>query len=301
VGNKQQLTGNGRAAVRFDGNSAEPATVHPWRRFVALGDSFTEGIGDPDAGSPGGYRGWADRVAQELSHGAPGFAYANLAIRGRLLAQIRDEQLQPALELKPDLVSLCAGGNDVLRPGGDPDALAAQIDEMLIPLTTSGATVLLFTAPDIGNTPILGSVRGKAAIYNENLRLVAADHDAVIADLWALRELHQPRMWAPDRLHFSPLGHHTIAMMVLDTLNVTHRLKPLETRPPEPKTWRAARREDLVWARTQFAPWVLRRLRHQSSGDGISAKRPLALPFALGTVGAGDPQDQTPGAPNPSA
>ena len=246
---------------------------------MALGDSFTEGIGDPDPHSPGGNRGWADRVAEELAVGHPDFAYANLAIRGRLLNQIIEEQLAPAVALKPDLVTICAGGNDVIRPGGDPDRLAERIDGAIAELRTTGATVVLFTGPDLGNTPVLGSVRGRVGIYNENLRTVAARHDAVIADMWALRALSDPRMWAPDRLHFSPLGHHTIAAMVLDTLNVPHSLEPLETKPLPPKKWRTARTEDLVWAREFLFPWVVRRVRHQSSGDGISAKRPEAGPM----------------------
>lgn len=263
--------------------------------MVSLGDSFTEGIGDPDPQSPGGHRGWADRVAEQLSRGVDDFAYANLAIRGRLLRQIQAEQLEPAVALHPDLITVCAGGNDVLRPGGDPDALAVVMDDFVGRLSATGATVLLFNGPDIGETPVLGSMRGRVAIYNENLRTVAARHDAIVADMWALRELHEPRMWAPDRLHFSPLGHHTIAMMVLDTLNVEHELKPLEALPAEPKPWRTARREDLVWARTHLAPWVLRRLRHQSSGDGITPKRPEATAFApvsgSHSIGAGDPRD----------
>lgn len=267
--------------------------------MVSLGDSFTEGIGDPDPQSPGGNRGWADRVAEQLSLGVEDFAYANLAIRGRLLQQIRTEQLEPALSLQPDLITICAGGNDVLRPGGDPDALAVVMDEFLGRLSATGATILLFTGPDIGETPVLGSMRGRVAIYNENLRAVAARHDAIVADMWALRELHEPRMWAPDRLHFSPLGHHTIAMMVLEALNVEHGLTALEPHPSQSKPWRVARREDLVWARAHLAPWVLRRLRHQSSGDGITAKRPQAMPFSpggtTGSVGAGDPRDAAAG------
>src|SRR3712207_3356548 len=83
---------------------------HPWRRFVALGDSYTEGVGDPQPRSLGGLRGWADRFAEELSAGEPDFAYANLAIRGLLLQQILDRQLAPALALKPDLVAMSGGG-----------------------------------------------------------------------------------------------------------------------------------------------------------------------------------------------
>lgn len=252
---------------------------HPWSRFVALGDSFTEGIGDPDPDSPGGHRGWADRVAEELARDHPDFAYANLAVRGRLL-QIIDEQVPPAVELTPDLISFCAG-NDIIRPGADPDALAEKIDAAIETLSAAGATLVLFTVPDVGDTPLIGSVRARAAIYNENLRTVAARHYAVIADMWTLRQLKDPRMWAPDRLHFSPLGHHTIAAMVLDTLNVEHTLQP-ETpircrrrtgAQPAPKT---------VWARQHLVPWVLRALRHRSLGDGIYPKRPMPGPVLPG-------------------
>ncbi|WP_370647089.1 SGNH/GDSL hydrolase family protein [Arthrobacter sp. zg-Y844] len=266
-------------AVSAPESRQEQQPLHLWSRFVAMGDSFTEGIGDPNPDSPGGNRGWADRVAEELALGQPDFSYANLAIRGRLLNQIIDEQLEPALALKPDLVTICAGGNDVIRPGGDPDRLAERMDGAVARLRGSGAGVVLFTGPDLGSTPVLGSVRGRAAVYNENLRTVAKRHGAVIADMWALRELNDPQMWAPDRLHFSPLGHHTIAAMVLDTLQVPHSLQPLETKPLPAKNWRTARSEDMVWAREFLFPWVVRRVRHQSSGDGISAKRPEAGPM----------------------
>lgn len=126
---------------------------HPWSRYVAMGDSFTEGIGDPEPTSPGGHRGWADRLAEELSKGHQDFAYANLAIRGRLLQQILDEQLAPALALNPDLISISAGGNDLIRPGSDPDALAESLDAAVGKMAASGATVLLFNGPDIRDTP----------------------------------------------------------------------------------------------------------------------------------------------------
>lgn len=246
---------------------------------MALGDSFTEGIGDPNPASVGGNRGWADRVAEELGRDRDNFAYANLAVRGRLLQQIADSQVEPALMLKPDLISISAGGNDLIRPGGDPDAIAERLDGVIGILRTDGATVLLLTGPDIRDTPVLGSVRAKTAIYNENLRTVAARHDAVIGDMWSLRQLLNTQMWDADRLHFSPLGHHTIAAMVLDTLAVEHTLHPLIPKPLPRKNWRTARAEDLVWAREYFVPWVLRRIRQQSSGDGISAKRPEAGPI----------------------
>jgi len=247
---------------------------HPWTRYVAIGDSFTEGIGDPEPGSPGGHRGWADRVAEVLAEQTDDFAYANLAIRGRLLQQILDEQVEPALELKPDLISISAGGNDIIRPGTDPDDVASRFEAGLARLTSDGATVVMFNGPDIGMTPVLGRVRGKVAIYNENLRFLAKKYDAVVADMWALRELADSQMWATDRLHFSPIGHHTVARMVLEALNVENSLEPLQPEPLPKRPWRAARAEDIVWAREHFVPWVLRRIRHQSSGDNVTPKRP---------------------------
>ncbi|WP_349903229.1 SGNH/GDSL hydrolase family protein [Parafrigoribacterium humi] len=247
---------------------------HPWSRYVAVGDSFTEGIGDPEPKSPGGFRGWADRVAEVLGEGTDDFAYANLAIRGRLLQQILDEQIEPALELRPDLVTISAGGNDIIRPNTDPDDVAERLEGGVARLRSDGATVVLFNGPDIGMTPVLGRVRGKVAIYNENLRAIASRHDLVVADMWALRELKDPRMWAPDRLHFSPIGHNTIARMVLDALGVENDLEPYSPEPLPPRPWRQARVEDIGWAREYLVPWVIRRIRHQSSGDGISPKRP---------------------------
>lgn len=239
-----------------------------------MGDSFTEGIGDLEPRSSGGNRGWADRVAEVLSGKTDDFAYANLAIRGRLLRQIVDEQVEQALELRPDLISISAGGNDIIRPGTDPDDIAERIEGAVERLRTDGAAVLLFNGPDIGMTPVLRRSRGKVAIYNENLRAIAQRHDAIIADMWALRELKDPRMWAPDRLHFSPIGHHTIARMVLDSLGVENHLEPYAPEPMPTVSWRRARVEDMGWAREFLVPWVIRRVRHQSSGDGISPKRP---------------------------
>ena len=248
--------------------------LQPWSRFVAIGDSFTEGIGDPEPQSPGGHRGWADRVAEVLAERTDDFAYANLAIRGRLLQQIADGQVDAALALRPDLITISGGGNDIIRPGTDPDRVAALFDETIGRLRSRGATVVMFNGPDIGMTPVLRRVRGKVAIFNENLRAVAVKHDALVADMWSLRQVQNPQMWAPDRLHFSPLGHHTIAIAVLETLGIDHQLEPQHPEPLPARSWRAARVDDMGWAREYLVPWVVRRVRHQTSGDTIRPKRP---------------------------
>lgn len=253
--------------------------VHPWSRYVALGDSFTEGIGDPEPASPGGHRGWADRVAEVLCEGTEDFAYANLAVRGKLMRQIADEQVQPALALRPDLVSISAGGNDMIRPGSDPDKVAARFEDAVRELSTDGATVLIFTGVDVAFSPALRPFRGKVAIFNENIREIAASYDGIVADMWALRAVQDIRMWAPDRLHMNPLGHHTVARMALDALKVPNSLEPAKPEPMTGVPWRRARTEDLAWAREYLVPWVLRRIRHQSSGDHVLPKRPEAVPY----------------------
>ena len=262
---------------------------HPWRRYVALGDSFTEGIGDPEPDSPGGYRGWADRVAEVLgAEAGDDFAYANLAIRGRLMQGILDEQVEPALALQPDLITISAGGNDIIRPGTDPDDIAARMDAGIARLRRDNATVVIFTGTDVAFSPVFRGIRGKVAIYNENLRTIAARHDCIVADQWGLAAIQDSRMWSPDRLHLNPLGHHEVARMVLAALNVENDLQPGAPEPLPASTWRQARAEDLVWARTHFVPWVIRRITHRSSGDGVTPKRPEAGPMHLLAVGSAE-------------
>jgi lysophospholipase L1-like esterase len=260
---------------------------HPWSRYVAIGDSFTEGIGDPEPGVPGGHRGWADRVAEVLSQGADDFAYANLAIRGRLIQQIIDEQIEPALELRPDLITISAGGNDVIRPRTDPDEISARFEYAIERLSRDRATIVLFTGVDVGFSPVFRGIRGKVAIYNENLRAIAQKHDCIVADQWALAEIQDQRMWDRDRLHLNALGHHEVARMVLRALNVENDLQPMKPEPLPQHSWRQARTQDLSWAREYLVPWVVRRIRHQSSGDLITAKRPDAGPYAARVDDAG--------------
>ncbi|NLA66177.1 MAG: SGNH/GDSL hydrolase family protein [Leucobacter sp.] len=252
----------------------DQTTLLPWSRFVAIGDSFTEGVGDPEPESPGGLRGWADRFAEVLSGFDDDFAYANLAVRGKLIRQVTEEQLQVAIDLRPDLVSVCAGGNDVIRPGADPDAVAVQLEYVLRKLRETGATVMVFTGVDVAFQPVFRSMRGKVAIYNENLRKVAQRHDCIVVDQWAIEELQDPRLWADDRLHLNALGHHTVARAALRALNVPNDLQPLDPPPLPPQTWRRARAEDVVWAKEHLVPWVIRRIKHVSSGDNVTAKRP---------------------------
>src|SRR4030095_11120467 len=114
-----------------------------FERYVAIGDSSTEGIDDP-AGR-GAYRGWSQRLAERLATVQGGLLYANLAIRGRTTRRIRDEQLAPALAMRPDLATMFSGTNDVVAPRFDLGSVAADMEHMLHMLVEGGATVLTFT------------------------------------------------------------------------------------------------------------------------------------------------------------
>ena len=252
--------------------------------YVAVGDSFTEGLDDPypdSADFPSGrYRGWADRFAEHLARHVGELRYANLAVRGKLLRQILTEQLPRAVELSPDLVTLCAGGNDILRPGSDPDALADAFESGVRRLRGTGADVVLFTGFDTGFQPVMKHLRGKVATYNMHLRAIADRHGCAVVDLWSMKIFQDRRAWSADRLHLSAEGHRRLALRVCEVLGVPAEGdwdEPWPQLPPSP--WRQARQEDLRWAREHLVPWIGRRLTGRSSGDGLAPKRPHLEPL----------------------
>jgi len=248
------------------------------KRLVSLGDSFTEGVGDEDLTSPNGVRGWADRTAAQLATRDPGFRYANLAIRGKLLGQVLAEQLGPALDLEPDLVTLYAGGNDLMRPKVDIDALMVGYEEAVARIRATGAELVLFTGVDGVEDALFRRIRGRVAIYNEHVRGIAARHGAHLVDMWAMRQLRDRRLWAPDRLHLNDLGHQEVALAVLDSLGAPHSFTPVELGPRAVLSSRERRSENLRWGKEHAVPWLRRRFKGESSGDALTPKRPTLEP-----------------------
>ncbi len=253
-------------------------------RYVAIGDSFTEGMSDPDPDHANRYVGWADRLAAHLAPMASGdnvFGYANLAVRGRLLDDIVGPQLENAIALEPDLVSIVGGGNDILRPKADIDSLAARLENAVARLRTSGADVLMATPTDPRDAPLVKATRGRAAIYTAHIWSIACRHDAHVIDLWGMGALRDWRLWAPDRIHMTSEGHRRVALNAFSTLGFTAEdvgwAIPLPAAPPISRA--AAARANAQWAREYVGPWVRRRLRGESSGDSISAKRPRITPL----------------------
>ncbi|MDH6123926.1 SGNH/GDSL hydrolase family protein [Kitasatospora sp. GP82] len=286
--------------------STEPAVGGAHRSFagyVAVGDSFTEGMCDellPD----GQFRGWADRVAAALAAERPGeeFRYANLAVRGKLIGQICAEQVDRAAAMRADLVTLAGGLNDVLRPGCD----IAEVERLLGRAATGlldgnadgnadgkadggpgagcgdGPTVVMFTSTD-PTRRLAGSARLLPAILEMKSfveGLARRYPNVLVVDLFSAPCFDDRRMWAEDRLHLSPEGHRRVAAAVLEALG---RPAGFDWRAPLPPAEPRSRGErlgsDLRWLRIHLGPWIGRRLTGRSSGDNRPPKRAELLPY----------------------
>ncbi|GAA1859824.1 SGNH/GDSL hydrolase family protein [Myceligenerans crystallogenes] len=250
-----------------------------WTRYVAIGDSFSEGLWDPYPNLDDVQRGWADRLASTLSErrtaaGEPALEYANLAIRGRLLPQIIAEQLDVALVMKPDLVSIVGGGNDILRPGVDLETITGALEDAVAKIRATGADVLMGTGFKAGGT--LAWTNSRVGVFNANVWSIARRHDAHVLDLWGMRSLFDLRVWSADRIHLLPEGHERVKNAALTGLGL----------PPDDAAWDeplpagpaltriAVLRENAAWAREHVGPWVKRRVTGRSSGDGRTPKWP---------------------------
>ena len=270
-------------------------------RFVALGDSFTEGIGDdlPD----GSQRGWADLVALALARrpllpsktadamppsANTGVQYANLAIRGKLLGPIVAEQLEPALALAPTLLSICGGGNDVMRPRIENGSIVELLDMVVQRATAQGAHVLMLTGGNPSRHLPMGALiqrRGDRLAHACRSRFTRPG--VTFVDNWRDAELARSEYWSVDRLHLNARGHTRVAENVLRALGVT---VPAEWAAPVPDAAvgtgasvfpvapAAARVRSAHYYRAHVLPWIGRRLTGRSSGDGRTAKRPELLP-----------------------
>jgi lysophospholipase L1-like esterase len=263
--------------------SETPPPPRVFSRYVAIGDSSTEGLDDPDG--RGGYRGWANRLAARVAAAqASPLLYANLAIRGRTTRQILDEQLEAALALKPDLVTLFTGTNDVVRRRFDAEAVGRDVETMQRKLIENGAVVLGFTLPDLSLVlPIARPIAGRVLALNEALRGASAATGAILVDFAMHSVGSDPRLWSEDRLHANSTGHERIASALAWALGLPDTddswSHPLET------PWSRSLRETLLaevrWQRHYFLPWIWRHMRGRSSGDGRHPKRPALAPFEV--------------------
>ncbi|GGP76712.1 SGNH/GDSL hydrolase family protein [Saccharothrix coeruleofusca] len=239
-------------------------------RYVAIGDSFTEGVGDelPD-GSP---RGWADLVAAGLASAlGQTVQYANLAIRGRLLEPIVTEQLDAALALSPapTLISLNGGGNDMMRPGMDERQLVALTERAVRRCADAGVRLLLLSGADpSARLPFGRTVHRRGAALTKAVAELADRHDLLFVDMFNDVEIRRAAYWSPDRLHLNAAGHQRVASRVLDALGHPTTAHAIAPGPVDRRTLSAEAR----YYREHVLPWLTRRLRRRSSGDGRTGK-----------------------------
>lgn len=280
----QETTNPNRAqpddALLEDARREGALPAAPWKRYVAIGDSFTEGLWDPSRTDPDSCRGWADRLAEAFAARSPEpVRYANLAIRGKLLRPIIVDQVPAALALEPDLVSLIGGGNDLLRPNADPDRMARNIEDAVIRIRATGADVLLGTGMDTADSPLIKLTRGRVAVLNSHIWSIAHRHGAHVLDLWGMRALQDWNVWSEDRIHLTPAGHHRVAQGALVSLG--QQPDDPDWDVPEDVAPTAARLEQIKqnaqWAREHVYPWAQRRIKRQSSGDNRAAKLPVLM------------------------
>ena len=255
-----------------------------FRRYIAIGDSFTEGMCDDVVN--GEFRGWADRVADVLADAQPGFEYANLAVRGKLLHQVITDQIPEVITMasgKETLITFHAGANDVLRPKYKSEIAFAEYREAVKALTATGATVVLFTVIETvdgkGKTADLWVERFTA--FNRNVRSVAQEFGAILAEAQQAPWLADRRFLAVDRLHLNAEGHWRMSQAVLEILNypsdATWRI-PLPAAKKKSRLRKAV--ENVYWIFIFVLPWIWRRLRGRSSGDGRSPKYPTLRPWS---------------------
>lgn len=248
------------------------------KTYVALGDSFTEGMSDPLP--DGGYRGWADLLADRLARQQSGLRYANLAVRGKLIQQIAEDQVPHAAAMRADLVTLVGGLNDVLRPSCDMARVCGLLEESVATLAPTCGQLVLMRSPG-RQGPVLKRYRPRMEELFTFIDKLAAEHGALVVDLYGSQALGDPRLWADDRLHLSTEGHRRVAEAVWQRLGFPARF---DWDAPLPRSaqaaWPARRRADARFARQFLLPWVGRRLTGRSSGDDRSPKRPDLEPLA---------------------
>lgn len=251
-----------------------------FERYVAIGDSSTEGLNDPDG--QGGYRGWANRLAERIATEQGHLLYANHAVRGRRTRQILEQQLEPALAMEPDLVTIFAGTNDVIASRFERDSVTSAMEEIQRLLIQSGALVLTFTLPDIVPVmPLARPIAPRIRSLNQGLREVAARTGAVLVDFARYPVGSDPRLWSDDRLHANSIGHERVAAALAHALGLPNTDMAWAEPLPEVATPGAGERlaAELRWVRRYFVPWIWRHSQGRSSGDGRTAKRPRLEPM----------------------
>jgi len=276
-----ELVGHYRDAIVSD-RPAPGATT--WKRYVAVGDSLTEGLSDSSRQAKGEFRGWADRLAELLAHSGrrrEPLLYANLAVRSRRISDVVDNQLPRALELKADLVSVLIGANDLVQLGARSTRLAHRLGEQIVLLRASGADVLV-VAPFAPHRRYLGALQRRIRRFNVVLRDYAERSGCMLLDFSGDPACADPRTWAEDRVHLSSQGHRLLSYRAATVLGVpgADTLGDLDLamhdEPGAEDEWVSNAR----WLWVHVRPWMGRRILGRTAGDGRVAKHSELVPIS---------------------
>ncbi|MBT2519245.1 glycosyltransferase [Streptomyces sp. ISL-90] len=270
--------------ARRRGAASVPATPPRWRRYVAIGDSLTEGLCDTSRMPQGEFRGWADRLAMLLALSSPAerVGYANLAVRSRKVADVVDRQVPLAVALDADLVTVLVGGNDLVGRRGDARRLADRLGTGIRALRATGCDVLVVTA-FMPRRPAARIFEARFAAFNTRLRELAHEHGAMLLDVDVHPELVERQRWSEDRVHLNSAGHRGLAYAAARVLEVPDavELGALELAMHDADESPAQELGDLEWLRRHAVPWALRRLAGRTAGDGRSPKLETLTPVAV--------------------
>ncbi|GHI09222.1 SGNH/GDSL hydrolase family protein [Streptomyces cellostaticus] len=229
-------------------------------RFVALGDSLTEGVGDPVGD---GWRGWAALLAGSLAEDAGQVEFTNLAVSGAQTRDVLERQTPAGLALRPDLVAVVIGVNDTLRCTFDIHAVAERLDQVYAAFAGQGATLLTACLPDPG-----AMLRLPGALARPLARRQRAVNAVVhaLSDRYGAVHLHASEgawltdraLWSADRLHPGERGHRQLAVRSHALLMELGRATGAPP-SPEPEFPSPTRSASLWWLATAGTGWVVRR------------------------------------------
>lgn len=246
----------------------------PYRSYVAIGDSLSEGLGDFTFNLDRNLNGWTDRLACILAKEAEDagfeFHYANLALRGSKLTKIMQGQVQHALRLQPDLVTVMAGSNDLMSKPETIAELRATYREGLLQLLAAGCDVVVANTINPLHLKVFRPLRYRAERFSEMIEDVAREFDIPVLDVYGIDSFEQLMFWAEDMVHFSGHGHIKVANQAAKLLDLSYRYPELE----EQELTKISRSlvETVTWVGRDVIPFFQRKIKGVTSGDGLDPK-----------------------------
>ena len=209
--------------------------------------------------------------------------------------EIVETQLEPALALAPDLLTVFGGINDVIGRHCDFATIRSDYEAAFEGARAVGATAITFTMPDPAAINPLGKhLRERMYALNAIIRSEAEAHGALVMDFQAYPVAQDPRLWFEDRLHGNALGHGLVAAALAWRLGLPgaddRRAEPLPEELVRPRP-REQLVSDLDWAVHHLAPWLGRNLRGIPHGLGVMAKRPVPTVVPRSATRRGDAEE----------